>query len=324
MQYPGSGLVRAVVVGMSVLAMVGTLAPRLPTPSAEARSAQSDESPPLTVGANAPAPASESAWLTRVNYFRSLAGVPPIQENPTDSANTSAHAVYMLQNNQITHEEDPNNPWYTEAGAVAGGESNLFLSTEVDTSDSVIIDFWMTSAFHQLGILSSALREAGYGVAHGAKDGYQTAAALDVLPEADSTDSLTPPAQFPGDGVITPLTTYWGNEIPDPLTSCQDYTAPTGAPITLAFGSGSAVEPVRVSDWSLRRDGDLVASCAFDQYTYSNPNAMDQSNGQGILAMRQAIILIPRDPLVPGATYAVSLTVNGTVYNWEFAVSKRE
>ncbi|GAH44015.1 unnamed protein product, partial [marine sediment metagenome] len=36
---------------------------------------------------------------------------------------------------------------------------------------------------------------------------------------------------------------------------------------------------------------------------------------------RDAIILIPRNPLTPGASYTVSITVSGQTHTWSFTVS---
>ncbi|MBW1713559.1 MAG: hypothetical protein JRJ59_10465, partial [Deltaproteobacteria bacterium] len=44
--------------------------------------------------------------------------------------------------------------------------------------------------------------------------------------------------------------------------------------------------------------------------------------GRVVLDMRDAAVLIPRDPLIPGATYTVSITANGQPYTWSFTVSE--
>jgi hypothetical protein len=60
--------------------------------------------------------------------------------------------------------------------------------------------------------------------------------------------------------------------------------------------------------------------CAFDETTYKNPDATQQSVGRSILIMRDAIVLIPRAPLDQWTKYAVSVTANGQTYNWSFTV----
>ena len=43
--------------------------------------------------------------------------------------------------------------------------------------------------------------------------------------------------------------------------------------------------------------------------------------GRQILGSRDAIILMPQQPLVAGQTYTVSITSNGTTYTWSFTAS---
>ena len=113
---------------------------------------------------------------------------------------------------------------------------------------------------------------------------------------------------------------YGGGEAPDPLSSCPGYAAPTGLPIILQLGTGSITPAVSAS--SLTQDGTPLAHCAYTEATYTNPLASEQSTGRAVLGSRDAVVLIPRSPLPAGATYAVSLTVNGTRHAWSFTVSE--
>lgn len=58
--------------------------------------------------------------------------------------------------------------------------------------------------------------------------------------------------------------------------------------------------------------------CVFDETNYTNPDSSAQSLGRSILNSRDAIVIMPREPLVSGARYTVSITVNGTEYTWSF------
>ena len=60
--------------------------------------------------------------------------------------------------------------------------------------------------------------------------------------------------------------------------------------------------------------------CVFDETSYTNPDHNAQYLGRGILGSRDAIVLIPRAPLTPGAQYTVSITVDGTPHSWSFWV----
>jgi len=43
--------------------------------------------------------------------------------------------------------------------------------------------------------------------------------------------------------------------------------------------------------------------------------------GRAILDSRDAIVLIPKEPLYPGETYSVSISANGKTTTWSFSVS---
>jgi hypothetical protein len=60
--------------------------------------------------------------------------------------------------------------------------------------------------------------------------------------------------------------------------------------------------------------------CRFDGTTYVNPDADMQSVGRNVLAARGAVVLLPREPLVKGVSYAASLTADGATLAWTFTV----
>src|SRR4051812_41427536 len=53
-----------------------------------------------------------SNWLAVVSYYRSLAGLPPVTEKTSLSADDQKHAKYMVKNQVIGHSEDPALPYY--------------------------------------------------------------------------------------------------------------------------------------------------------------------------------------------------------------------
>ncbi len=56
----------------------------------------------------APAPPSPE-WLSRLNAYRAMAGLPPVAEEPAWNDGCWKHARYMVKNDVIMHEEDPKN-----------------------------------------------------------------------------------------------------------------------------------------------------------------------------------------------------------------------
>lgn len=265
------------------------------------------------------APIALPEWLSRLNAYRAMAGLPPVTENPEWSDGCARHARYMVKNNVITHAEDPSNPWYTPEGDACGRNANVMVSSDATASDAYAIDLWMQGPFHAIGILDPRLVQVGYGAYREADGGWQMGAALDVLRgRASGASGVAFPVRWPGDGATTPLRAFQVGEYPDPLAHCG-YRAPAGLPILMLLGTGS-ITP-RVTDHRLWKDSSPVDHCVFDETTYTNPDPTQQQLGRQILDSRDAIVLIPKDPLSPGSRYTVSITVDGQTYTWSFRVA---
>ena len=92
--------------------------------------------PPLRPAAIAVAPGAPQArparprcapWLARLNHYRSLAGLPPVAEDPALSEGDALHARYLVKSyaeairrggiGGEAHEENRASPWYTVKGA---------------------------------------------------------------------------------------------------------------------------------------------------------------------------------------------------------------
>jgi uncharacterized protein YkwD len=268
-----------------------------------------------------PAPTSnpEDDWLSYTNYYRALAGLPPVSERAVWSSGAEKHARYMVKNDFIGHTEDPNNPWYSAHGMAAAQSSNVTASYDVNRGFRYAVDSWMQAPFHAIGILDPRLQQVGYGEYHEADGKYQMGAALDVT---RGRGGISPAVQFPiawpSDGVSVPLNLYWG-ENPDPLTSCPGYTAPAGLPVILQLGAGN-VTP-NLTAHSFTKAGEALEYCIFDETSYTNPDMAQQQRVRSTLNTRDAIVLIPRAPLERGSQYDVSITSNGQTYTWSFSVS---
>jgi uncharacterized protein YkwD len=258
-------------------------------------------------------------WLDYVNWLRSLGGLPVLTENPSWSTGGWNHARYMVKNDYIGHDEDPANPWYTEDGDAAAGSSDVMVSGYVDSTDIDAIDLWMSGPFHGLGIIDPALTVTGFGSYREADGGWDMGACLDVIRGLGSIPpSITFPLFWPGDGGTMPYTSFNGGEWPNPLSSCSGYSPPSGPPIYLQIGSSNQVPSV--SAHSFQQAGSPLVHCVFDETNYTNADTNAQTTGRAILNMRDAIVLMPRDPLNPGLTYTVSITNSGTAYTWSFTV----
>ncbi len=264
-------------------------------------------------------PPENPTWLEYVNYIRSLAGLSPVVDNSDWSQGDWLHSRYMVKNDFIGHSEDPNNYWYSSEGDLAARTSNLLASSSHTTTDFAAISGWIQAPFHGVGILDPQLQQVGFGSFRQQDGGFQMSAALDVLRGLrDLPEAVIFPIAWPGDGTSVPLIAHSG-EYPNPLSSCPGYSAPAGLPIILQVGAGE-LSP-QVTSHSFRSGSQELPHCVFSESTYFNPDRSAQSLGRAILDSRDAIVLIPENPLLPGNHYSVSITVNGEAHQWSFSTT---
>jgi uncharacterized protein YkwD len=265
----------------------------------------------------------EPDWLAYLNSFRGAAGVPRLAENGDWSAGAWLHSRYMVKNGYVGHDEVPNNPWYSPEGQVAGQKGNVFVTSWLAAGDETAINFWMAAPFHAIAMLDPQLHTTGFGRYNEPAALWQMAATLDV---GRGLGALPPdthfPIIFPPPEGQAPLLRYYGGEFPDPLSSCPGYSAPSGPPLMIQLGSGS-LTPV-VAGHGLWLDDTLIQSCLFHEGNYSNSNSAMQSSGRVILNYRDAVVIMPRQPLLAGHSYQVSLDVNGELIEWSFSTSALE
>ena len=260
-----------------------------------------------------------AAWLDRINFYRETASLPPVVEEPQLSATVAQHARYMVAHDVIQHSQNRRRRWATPEGAAAAAASNLAGSLSPQEPDFWAVDVWMQAPFHAIGILDPALQQVGFAI-HRAPDGkrIQTAAGLDVIRGRSHTPvAVRYPVLWPADGSAVPITSHTA-EFPSPLTSCPGYKAPTGLPVIVQMGSGEGVPHVtRSGIWDGTR---WLEHCVFNESTYANRDRGEQQLGRSILASRDAIVVIPRDPLTFGSHYRIQIEVDRQSIDWTFHV----
>jgi len=297
---------------------IPTPSPPGPTPTATTTPTPTPTSSPTPTPTISPDP---SNWLSYVNYYRATAGLPPMSENSSWSDDCEKHAKYIVKNDVLEHDEDPSNPWYTLEGQTAAKNSNLAASYDMNDGVQFTVDAWMQAPFHAISIIDPALSQTGYGIYKEDDGGFVLGSALDVIRGRGAAPASTRfPIKWPGDGMTVPLRLHWG-ETPDPLTSCPGYTAPTGLPVTLQLGAGDLTPNVTGHSFTTA-GGASLEHCVFDETNYSNPSDYEEYWVRSILDARDAVVLIPKDPLTPGGTYMVSITANGQTHQWSFNVSE--
>lgn len=270
-----------------------------------------------------PTPVPGPAWLAYVNMYRHAADLPELVEQANLSEGALLHGRYMVKNSYIGHTEDPNNPWYTAAGKTAAENGNVYVSGRLQATYRDAVNLWMTGPFHMLGIVDPRLTRTGYGDYTEDIGSWHFGATINVLSARDRpVADITFPVFYPAEGAVLPDLLYAGNESPDPLTSCSGYEAPTGPPVALQLGAGTVTPNVR--DTRFLRGGAELPHCKFDQTDYQNPDAGWRDLGRGILRMRSAIVIMPRDPLQPGAAYEIEVDTGDVLYHWGFTAASAE
>lgn len=271
-----------------------------------------------------PGPTTLPNWLQDLNHWRALAGVAPIAEDFKTSTGATAHARYIVKNYiahkpETPHHEEPSNPWYTSEGAKAAPIGDEYIGSSVSAVSA--IDGWVHAPFHRLNMLERSVKAASYG--HYCESGV--CGAVLVLLQASQSDGdhnslgeLPQPVMFPSNGMALPasLSTLIDGEWPDPL-SCPSYARPAGYPITLQFDQRFVP---RLLSFKLNRNGTPIEICGYDSNSYRNSDLATQSWGRDGLKGDGAIILIPKEPLEPGAKYTVSVAVEVEGDPWDLGL----
>jgi len=249
-------------------------------------------------------PVASLPWLDRFNAWRASTATSTLTENTTWSAGDQAHALYMVQTGQVTHSESTAYPQYTAAGDVAAQNSNIFVSSTTATSDVQAIDWWMGAPFHAMAMMDPRLTQTGFGSYRATGySSWQMAAALDVNHGLTAPGSY--PVFFPGNGSTEPLTSFSGNETPNPQLACPGYT---GLPLFIEVGANTSTTAGALT---FSGNGAPLTACTIDS---TNPTFTNN------LRWRGGVIVFPQQPLQNGVTYVVTLIVNSVPYAWSFTV----
>jgi hypothetical protein len=124
------------------------------------------------------------AMLRRINYFRSMAGIPALTGlNATYNLKAQAAALMMSVNRTLSHSPDPSWLCYTEAGDEGAGSSNLYLGVYGPAAISGYVydpGSGNTAVGHRRWVLYPQTQEMGTGDIP-PLDGYPAANALWVF-----------------------------------------------------------------------------------------------------------------------------------------------
>lgn len=248
----------------------------------------------------------DAHWLTTVNYYRAVAGLGPVAEDPAMSAGAYQHSCYMLQNG-ISHDELSSKPGYTPEGDAAGNNGNVAVSSAYGASARSHIELWMTGPFHAIGVLRPNLATTGFGKCDNqATSPWRSGATLDVIRGLVPPSPRSEPILFPGNGSTTNLDRFIV-ESPDPLSFCG-WSGGAGLPVI-------AMMPEAVNSnvgATITGPSGPLQTCAISRLNTSG-------TAQSILAGENAVVAIPRNQLAPGV-YTATVTTQARTVSWSFTV----
>lgn len=261
---------------------------------------------PLAAESSPPFIPSDADWLTTVNYYREMAGLNPVTEDPALSSGSYLHSCYMLQNG-ISHDETPGKPGYTTDGQQAGTHGNVAVSSVYNERARSHIELWMTGPFHAIGILRPNLQTVGFGKCDDqSTPKWHSGATLDVLRGLGPSTKLAAPIVWPGNGTTTSLTRFVV-ESPDPLPYCG-WSGTAGLPLIALMPEA----PTGSVTAQVTGPSGPIETCAL---TSKNTDGV----AAAILAGNNVVVAVPKTPLTTGS-YTATITTGTRTVTWSFSV----
>ncbi|MHC5035802.1 MAG: CAP domain-containing protein, partial [Planctomycetota bacterium] len=172
--------------------------------------------------------AERQSILDRINAYRRLAGLDPVEGKEALTGPIQAHLDYMIRNKKGGHDEDPSLPGYTKEGAAAGRKSLLSTSK----SGPAAVDNLINSLHHRIPLLWPSYDCVGVGCANWPSGsvlvGIDWQSGIKVVPRDCPLQCVI----YPVDGQVdVPLA--FMDESPSPWP--PGAKRPGGCPITLTF-----------------------------------------------------------------------------------------
>lgn len=188
-------------------------------------------------------------WLTYVNWFRGLAGVPAVNDDAILNNNCWEHARYMGENLHLTHNQDPTKPYASAAGQICAGNGNAWLGWGTGWQSYQPIDGWMGSTGHRLWLLYPTTPTFGFGFYQSANTSKGAGGALDVLSRANfSADEAYAgwPIRYPASNQINvppsryPITLFWRYFGPAPTVTSTNLVTSGGSSLSHSVSTSLA------------------------------------------------------------------------------------
>ncbi len=240
--------------------------------------------------------------------------------------------------------EEKRKPFYTDEGASAARDAVVLAAREIDLTGAEFVDRLMTMPFSGLIAMVPQFSIVGVGaycdpgqcaIVFGGRFALEKSVRIALYdgPASDrlwnpnlglvpmETGRLRSPVEFPPDGATVSLQSSAGGDYPDPLSSCPDYKAPTGTPISIQLGQGYGPDgSLEVSSDFVTRDGVEIETCLITAASYVGRTAEQTEFGKARLIGLGAAVILPREPLASGH-YKVALKEADKLYEWGFTVA---
>jgi hypothetical protein len=267
---------------------------------------------------------TSSQIIAELNALRAANGLPKVAQNRVWDKACHLHDLYMSDNSVETHDEQRGRSGYTAAGAFAGRNADLALTSWSDGNP------WASAPLHLVQLMSPALRDVG---AYQYTDpGGRTWTCMTTWPGYAEGKILRSRAQqmytYPGNGqhgVPTATVAYEAPVVPNgwvglPTTDNGyrgDVTGPfiylywvgpapppnpcyTGPDLKLCVDDGVPVVPSAVSARLVGPTGKVVGSRLISQ-------GVARKAGHAGLLPPGAAVLVAVKPLAPRTTYTVEV-----------------
>ena len=250
--------------------------------------------------------------IDRINYWRSLAGLPAIAKSDELMRAAQSHADYYVRNaadpstpTPSAHTETPGLPGFTGESiydrAKAAGYPGNWIDENVSFSADAVenVDLFAATVFHRYPLLHPSTVAIGYGV--GDSGGHEITV-INAGLDPDFTPPVELPSVYPGPGQTDVPSLWYAYESPDPVPGLE---RPVGSPITISFLIRQRVEwgPVTVTS---ERGEPVQVVVAPSEW-------------------RRSLGVTPVVPLAVGTRYTVSVNgiVDGQGFNktWAFTTA---
>jgi len=262
----------------------------------------------------------EFGWLTLLNEYRTLSNLPPVGYSAELSDNAHLHSEYVGRNDDpAALSQVVGAPYYTVDGSVAAEKSMLFTINDPNGTDLWALNYWFSAPFHALTLLDPDLQQVGYGRFRDDFGSVQVAYVMDSLSGMiDRSNSVEYPIFYPPDGGTSHLTNQSFTEFPEPSASCLGFEKPIGPPLILQLGDG-ALTPT-VTEYHLFVDDEEVEACVFDETNFVGASGGETVVGRDLLDSRDAVVLMPKRPLMIGNTVRAVVVVDGETHTWSYEI----